>query len=156
MTGTPTPAAVIGEARRWIGTPYVHQQSVKGAGTDCLGVVRGVWRAFYGEEPEAPPPYSRDWAERHGRETMMDTFDRYLHRHDPDAWHYKRGNVLPLGGVVLFRFVRGGPAKHAAIVSGPDSIIHAYEGARAVMECGLPMSWRRRIAAAYSFPMGGV
>ena len=29
-------------ARSWIGTPYVHQVSVKGGGCDCLGLVRGV------------------------------------------------------------------------------------------------------------------
>ncbi|HMM10451.1 MAG TPA: peptidase, partial [Paracoccus solventivorans] len=48
-------------ARGWIGTPYVHQGSVKGAGADCLGLIRGVWRELYGTEPEAPPPYTPDW-----------------------------------------------------------------------------------------------
>ncbi len=49
-------------ARAWIGTPYHHQGSVRGAGTDCLGLIRGVWREFYGREAEIAPPYSRDWA----------------------------------------------------------------------------------------------
>jgi len=35
-------------ARAWIGTPYVHQGSAPGAGADCLGLVRGVWRGLYG------------------------------------------------------------------------------------------------------------
>ncbi|RDD95564.1 peptidase, partial [Paracoccus pantotrophus] len=30
-------SAVVQAARGWIGTPYVHQGSAKGAGTDCLG-----------------------------------------------------------------------------------------------------------------------
>ena len=34
--------AVIAAARGWIGTPYLHQASLKGVGTDCLGLVRGV------------------------------------------------------------------------------------------------------------------
>ena len=38
-------ARVVAEARMWIGTPYVHQASALGAGCDCLGLVRGVWRA---------------------------------------------------------------------------------------------------------------
>ncbi|NCO16648.1 MAG: peptidase, partial [Alphaproteobacteria bacterium] len=46
-------ARIVAEARRWIGTPYVHQSSARGAGTDCLGLLRGVWRALYGVEPEA-------------------------------------------------------------------------------------------------------
>jgi len=47
-------------ARAWIGTPYVHQASVKGAGADCLGLLRGVWRELYGAEPEAVPAYTPD------------------------------------------------------------------------------------------------
>jgi NlpC/P60 family putative phage cell wall peptidase len=48
--------AVVAEAMDWIGTPYRHQASRKGVGCDCLGLVRGVWRALYGREPEAPGP----------------------------------------------------------------------------------------------------
>ena len=45
---------IIAEARAWIGTPYHHQAAVKGVGCDCLGLVRGVWRAVYGADPEHP------------------------------------------------------------------------------------------------------
>ena len=54
---------IVAAARGWIGTPYVHQASVKGAGTDCLGLVRGIWRELYGPEPEALPAYTPDWGE---------------------------------------------------------------------------------------------
>ena len=54
----------------WIGTPYRHQASLKGVGCDCLGLVRGVWRAVCGDEPEAVPAYSPDWAEASRRETL--------------------------------------------------------------------------------------
>ena len=30
---------VVATARAWIGTPYVHQASVRGAGCDCLGLL---------------------------------------------------------------------------------------------------------------------
>lgn len=147
----PSPEAVVEEARRWIGTPYKHQASVLGAGTDCLGLIRGLWRAFYGEEPEAPPPYSRDWAERHGRETMIEAFDRFL----SPVPAFDR-NDLPPGAVVLFRFRSSSPAKHAAVVSTPSAIVHAYDGARAVTEDALPRSWRARIVRLYTFPPRGV
>jgi len=52
--------AVVSVARDWVGTPYVHQSSVRGAGTDCLGLLRGVWRKVLGGEPEAVPAYSMD------------------------------------------------------------------------------------------------
>jgi NlpC/P60 family putative phage cell wall peptidase len=48
------PARVIAAARGWLGTPYHDQASAKGAGCDCLGLVRGVWRDLHGSEPEQP------------------------------------------------------------------------------------------------------
>ena len=73
MTRVPPIAdLVVAEARSWIGTPYQHQASLKGVGCDCLGLVRGVWRALYGEEPEHVPAYSRDWAE--AEMTVIDPF----------------------------------------------------------------------------------
>ena len=54
-------ARVVDIARAWIGTPYVHQGSARGAGTDCLGLIRGVWRQLYGSEPEVAPAYTPDW-----------------------------------------------------------------------------------------------
>lgn len=59
---------IVDEARAWIGTPYVHQMAVRSAGTDCLGLVRGVWRAVMGCEPEHPPAYSMDWSEPQGQD----------------------------------------------------------------------------------------
>ncbi len=35
---------IVAAARAWVGTPYHHQASVKGAGCDCLGLIRGIWR----------------------------------------------------------------------------------------------------------------
>ncbi len=70
--------AVVGAARRWIGTPYVHQQAVRGAGCDCLGLVRGVWREVRGAEPEAVPAYTPDWSEAAGDERLWHAARRWL------------------------------------------------------------------------------
>lgn len=45
---------VLAEAESWIGTPYRHGASMRGVSCDCLGLVRGIWRALYGNEPEHP------------------------------------------------------------------------------------------------------
>ena len=37
---------IVAEARSWLGTPWHYQASVKGVGTDCTGVVRGVGNAL--------------------------------------------------------------------------------------------------------------
>ena len=55
------------------------------------------------------------------------------------------------GDVVLFRWRTHMPAKHAAIVTAPDLIVHAHEGA-AVAEVAFAPWWRRRLAYAFRFP----
>src|ERR1035437_129928 len=75
---TLTRGQIIAETRDWIGTPYQHQASVKGVGCDCLGLVRGVWRAVIGEEPERAPPYAPDWAEAASGEPLAAAAARHL------------------------------------------------------------------------------
>ncbi len=136
-------AEIVRVARGWIGTPYHHQSSVRGVGADCLGLVRGVWRELYGREAETPPPYSRDWAEGGGMETMLLAAARHMIVIVP-------GEVRA-GDVVVFRLRAGAVAKHVAILSGASTMIHAVEGAPV---CEVPISrwWRRRIAGAFRFP----
>jgi len=134
---------IVSAARNWIGTPYHHQASRRGVGTDCLGLVRGIWRDLYGRDAELPPPYSRDWAEASGRETMLEAAARHLIAVPPE--------VAEAGDVLVFRLRAGTVAKHAAILSGGTTMIHAIEGAP-VSEVPLSPWWRRRIAAAFAFP----
>jgi NlpC/P60 family putative phage cell wall peptidase len=144
MMQTPlTRDAIVAAARAWIGTPYHHQASRRGIGTDCLGLVRGVWCDLYGSDAEAPPPYSRDWGEVSGCETILDAAAR----------HFKVIEALAIaaGDVVVFRLRPGAVAKHAAIVASDSTMIHAMEGVP-VSEVPLSHWWRRRIAAAFRFP----
>jgi len=135
---------IIAEARAWIGTPYRHQASLKGVGCDCLGLVRGVWRALHGAEPETTPAYTPDWAEASGQESLANAAMRHLVRLD-DA------KVFAPGDVLLFRYRDRYPAKHAAIVTAPDLMVHAHDGA-AVAEVAISPWWRRRLAYAFAFP----
>jgi NlpC/P60 family putative phage cell wall peptidase len=134
---------IIAEARAWIGTPYRHQASLKGVGCDCLGLVRGVWRALLGVEPQSAPPYSRDWAEATGEETLAQAARAHLV--EIDRVEFSPGDVL------LFRYREHYPAKHAAIVTGPALMVHAHDGA-AVAEVAIAPWWRRRLAYAFRFP----
>ena len=69
---------VLALAEGWIGTPYRHQASLKDVGCDCLGLIRGIWRDLYGHEPELPPPYAPDWAERGGEDRLMAAAKRHF------------------------------------------------------------------------------
>jgi NlpC/P60 family putative phage cell wall peptidase len=133
---------IVTAARSWIGTPYRHQASLKGVGCDCLGLLRGVWREVMGREPELPPPYSPDWAEA-GADTLVAAARRYLVEID-------RREIAP-GDVLLFRWRDTLPAKHCAVATSPDRMIHAHDGA-SVVEVALCPWWRRHLAHAFRFP----
>lgn len=135
---------VLTIAARWIGTPYRHQGTREGVGCDCLGLVRGVWREIYGAEPELVPPYAPDWAERSGEERLMWAAERHF------GPALATSEALP-GDVLLFRWRQGFAAKHAGILAGCDTFIHAYEQA-AVVRSPLTPGWARRIAAVHRFP----
>jgi NlpC/P60 family putative phage cell wall peptidase len=129
---------VVDLARAWIGTPYVHQASVKGVGCDCLGLLRGVWRELYGDEPESVPLYSPDWAEATGVETMYLALKRHLTEIAPR-------DIAP-GDVALFRMSPRGPAKHCGIVAeknGVTTLIHARQNKRASEEVLSPFWWQK-------------
>ena len=130
-------------ARSWIGTPYHHQASLKGVGADCLGLVRGVWRDLYETDAECPPPYSRDWAEASGIETMLEAAGRHLRLN-------ANGDFGP-SDVLIFRMRAGSVAKHAGIAVSVDTMVHAVEGGPAT-EVVLSRWWRRRIAGVFQFP----
>ncbi|QYX56711.1 C40 family peptidase [Roseovarius sp. SCSIO 43702] len=139
-------ARIVAAARGWIGTPYRHQAATKGAGTDCLGLLRGVWREVLGTEPEHPPAYSMDWSEPSRCEVLWAAAERHLVPKPLDR-------EAP-GDVLLFRMRDGSVAKHlgiAARIGAEASFIHAYSG-HAVVESPLSAPWRRRIVARFSFP----
>lgn len=133
----------LAEARTWLGTPYRHQGSLKGVGCDCLGLVRGIWRAIYGGEPEMPGPYAADWAEFSPVDRLMAAARR--HCIEKQAGDFEPGDLL------VFRWKPNAAAKHLGVVSGGGRFIHAHSGA-GVVESALVPQWRRRAAAVFSFP----
>lgn len=145
----PTQDEIVACARAWIGTPYRHQAATRGAGADCLGLVRGVWREVYGSEPELVPAYSKDWSEPQGEERLWAAAGRHL---------LARSGPPIAGDVILFRMRSRSVAKHLGILvqGGPESgpeprFVHAYAG-HGVVESPLSAPWRRRIVAAFEFP----
>ncbi len=139
-------SCLVTAARGWIGTPYVHQASSRGAGCDCLGLLRGVWREVLGDEPEMPPPYSADWSEPQGEERLWAAALRHLRP--------KLIDEETAGDVLLFRMRSGAVAKHLGLqarTGATASFVHAYSG-RGVLESALTAPWRRHIVARFAFP----
>jgi len=138
-----TATLIVAEAMTWVGTPYRHQGSRKGVGCDCLGLVRGIWRAVYGREPERPGPYASDWAESGNGEPLLEAARRHCAE--------KGLNDAAPGDLIAFRWRNVHAAKHLGIVVASDAFVHAYEG-HSVMVSALIPQWRRRIAGIFAFP----
>jgi len=138
----PTVGDVVTAAEAWLGTPYRHQASTLGAGCDCLGLLRGVWRTLYGAEPIEMPAYRADWRDASSAKTLLAAAEKFLLPAE-----------LPLaaGQVALFR-LRGLPTpKHCGIVVAESRFIHAQEGL-GVVEANLTEGWARRVAGTFDFP----
>lgn len=138
----PTADEIAGAARAWLGTPYRHQASTLGAGCDCLGLVRGVWRTLYGAEPTALPNYSADWRRAGQEPGLLEAAEALMARAqgEPQAGH-----------MLLFRLGRTPAPRHCGIMVAADRFIHAQEGL-GVVEANLGEGWRKRVAAVFAFP----
>lgn len=137
----PAPDEIAAAARSWIGTPYRHQAATPGAGCDCLGLIRGVWRTLYGGEPPIMPPYRADWRDgRYAAELMALA----------EAWLVAANGVSQPGQVLLFRLGNAPLPRHCGILVADGRFVHAQERL-GVIEANLTEGWRRRVAATFGF-----
>ncbi len=117
-------AAVVAEARSWLGTPYHNCADIKGVGVDCgmllvrVFVDSGLVPAF------DPRPYPPDWHFHRGEERYLGFI----------AGRCGEVEAPQPGDVVVFRI--GRCYAHGGIVTAlaPLTIVHAYHQARRVIE----------------------
>ena len=137
---------IVAVARDWIGTPYVHQAATRGAGCDCLGLLRGVWADVTGEPLPPVPPYTEDWSEPQGDEQLWAAIAARMVR--------KPNGAAAPGDVLLFRMRHGAVAKHVglqAAIGEKMTFIHSYHG-HGVVENAFSTPWQRRLVARFSAP----
>jgi cell wall-associated NlpC family hydrolase len=125
MTAMKERAAVLTEARSWLGTPYRHMGRAKGkgGGVDCAQLVYLVYHARGLVEDIPLESYPRDFMLHRGAERYLDAVTTHAHETTEPA----------PGDVVLFRI--GRLYAHGAIIDEPGwpRIIHAWYQARAVI-----------------------
>lgn len=137
-----SPELLIEEARTWLGTPYHHQGSAKGLGTDCVGFLKGVALEIGILTPQLAAALPTDYSRQ------------------PSAGQLRRlmGGILihvPFdcrapGDLVLMRFALD--PQHLGMLTAvdPDYLIHC--GRDGVVEHRVDTAWRSRIARVYRFP----
>ena len=117
-------AAIVAEARSWLGTPYHHAADVRGVGVDCAMILVRVYCDVGLVEPFDPRPYTRDWMLHRSEERYLGfLLARSVEVVEPQP-----------ADVILFRvgrcFAHGGIVTRAV----PLTILHAFAPARMVIE----------------------
>lgn len=143
-----TGALAVEAARAWIGTPFRHQGSCQGIGADCLGLVRGVWRALHGAEPWLVPAYEEAWAESGFGARLEQALGEHLCQRDTEC--RRPGDVL------LFAIGGASAGRHLGILTRTawgEAFVHAYTR-HGVVESHLTTPWRRRVKGCFAFPTG--
>ncbi len=117
-------AAIVAEARAWIGTPYHNCADIKHVGVDCGMLLVRVYVDTGLCAPFDPRPYPVDW---------------HLHRNEERYLGFviarSRATFAPQpGDMMLLRY--GRCYSHGGIVTGTDplTIVHAYHPAGCVLE----------------------
>lgn len=109
-------AAVLTEAKEWLGTPFHHMAQVKGAGVDCAQFLIGVFHAVGAVPKVEPGYYPHDWHFHRSEEQYLRWVARYA----------RKVSTPQPGDIALFRF--GRCVSHAAIVVEWPLVIHSYFG----------------------------
>lgn len=110
-------AAVLTEAKRWIGTPFHYEACVHGAGVACGPFMIAVYRAAGIPVPQVVGRFPKDWHLHTTEERYLNIVEQYAARVD---------EPLP-GDAVLFRVFRNRPFCHSAIVIDWPNVIHSGE-----------------------------
>lgn len=141
---------VVAEARRWINTPFEPQQSCRGTGCDCKGLIVGVARAL-----DLPAARSRFAAivdyQRVDiallRQGLEATFDLIAQRRPGQSL----GDANAMTGDLLLVDLADAHGRmkpqHLAIYAGNGRMIHTlyYPGLQLVREVPIGSAWWRRV-----------
>lgn len=140
-----TRAAIVAEARSWLGTRWQHQASVKGVACDCIGFVAGV---AYELGIDGAAQWKSDqklhqYARQPDPAVLVAACDALMQR-------------IPVGqanvaDVLVMRFEKEPQHFGLLVEREPMRMIHAWASARKVAEHDVDTLWRSRIVRAYRF-----
>jgi cell wall-associated NlpC family hydrolase len=114
-------AAVVEEAKSWLGTPWVHNARIKGAGVDCAQLLIGVFSGAGVIEAFDTGEYPVDWMLHREEERFLGWLGQYMVPTDA---------TLP-GDVAIWKF--GRCFAHAAVVTEWPVLIHAFRKEKGVV-----------------------
>ena len=122
-------ALVVTEAKKWVGTPYIQQGDIKGAGIDCSMLLVRCWVDIGAVEPFDPRPYAPNWH-------MHRSEEHYLN------WMMTLGvevDTPKVGDVAIYQF--GRCYSHGGIIIEPGVIISASSKHRICLASNVTDPW---------------
>ncbi len=124
MTESEERAAVVAEARKWLGTPYHHAARVRGAGCDCMTLLLETFSAVGLVSGVELPEYTKDWNLHRSAEIYLDGLFPHAARVDEPK----------TGDIAMYRFGRA--VSHAALVVEWPEIIHCQAPSGVILADG--------------------
>lgn len=147
-----TRSQYVEEARKWIGTPYHHQGSIKQVGVDCVGLIIGVGIVTGLIDPEFRNDPNNDWLNYSAAPdgvTMKQICDEHFTRVEMSD--------MKIADIVLVSIDTN--PQHLGIIGnyrhGGYSIIHAYKRPNtvgSVIESRLMFARNFRFVQLYRIP----
>lgn len=121
--------AIVSEAMSWIGTPYVQQGDIKGAGVDCSMLLVRCWVDARIVDRFDPRPYPPNWHMHHSTERYLDWMEHVGVEVDTPK----------PGDVAIFMF--GRCFSHGGVVVDNQQLVSASAGHKKVIRSGLNDAW---------------
>lgn len=129
-----TGAEVASAARRYLGTPFVHQGRALGAGVDCAGLLACV-----------------------ARDLGLPLSDCVVYARQPDPVRFMaelRARFEPTQSIepgCALHFAYGRWPMHLGVALNAEQFVHAYWGHGVILST-LAADWRERLRGAWYFP----
>ena len=120
-------------ARTWLGTKWVHHQSKKGIGCDCVGFLYGVAEEAKINLPPIPKPYPR-LPKHNDIKTYLET-------------NFTITDTIEKDTILLIEY--NGIYCHVAIATSENTMIHADSSHKKVIEHEIDEYWLKRIKEIY-------
>lgn len=137
-------AALDAEARSWLGTPFVPHAMVKGAGTDCVHLVAGIYvacGALFRPDVAGLPAYALNEGS-HLRESRIENW--FASR--PDFCEVPASGLQP-GDALVLNMARVG--HHLGLFLGQMEFIHALPQREVTISSLAESFYQRRISVCF-------
>jgi cell wall-associated NlpC family hydrolase len=129
---------IVDEARSWIGTPWQHQQAIKGLGVDCVGLIAGIARNTHAVEDFE---FEANYRRHDESAKMVELFNEYM---DAIDWH----DALPADVLVIKKSASHWHCMIVAERNGDE--FEVIEADRSIVtKHRIDNSHKRRIHSAY-------